>query len=298
MQLNEVQIGRGGAIRRPSPGCCIYCYRNKVELRDEHVIPFALGANSLVLEKSCCGECQSIIQPYEQEVLKKQIGGFRAQVGAPSRTKKKDRETSVHFRALEIDENGKAIRELGTWSVSIDEAPLVLNLWKSPLPRRLRNGSSLKPELEAGEPWTFVEEDKMDTLKAKIAKESGVKNFAIHLGDVNRTHYRRSIAKTAHAFAASELGLDAFEPFLLDLILCRSDDLSEYVGDDYFAEPPTTGSKDQTVGIFLGEPMGGPETGLLCARFSLYPALGSPAHMIVVGKAKVDIAKTLAQVEY
>ena len=135
----------------------------------------------------------------------------------------------------------------------------------------------------------------MDAFRNRIARESGVENFAIHLGDVNRTHYRRSIAKTAHAFAVSELGLDSFDPFLLDLILCRSDDVCEFVGDDYFAVPENVSTKDQTVGIFLGEPMGGPEAGLLCARFSIYPFLGSPAHMIVVGKARVDTAETVAE---
>lgn len=282
-------------MRRPSPGRCIYCYRDDVELRDEHVIPFALGANSLVLEKSCCAVCQAIIQPYEQEVLKKQLGRFRAQVGAPTRTKQKDRETHVDFKVCEIDESGAVGRDLGVWSIPIHEAPLVLNLWRSPLPRRLRSGLTLTPQAEAGSPWTFVKQDEMDAFKSRIAKESGVENFAIHLGDVNRTHYRRSIAKTAHAFACSEIGLDAFDPFLLDLILCRSDDVCEFVGDDYFTEPEHAGSKDETVGIFLGEAMGGPEAGLLCARFSLYPSLGSPPHMVVVGKARVDIASAIAE---
>ena len=295
MRLDEVQLGRGGAIRRPSPGRCIYCYRDDVDLRDEHVIPFALGANSLVLEKSCCAECQAIIQPYEQEVLKKQIGRFRAQVGAPSRTRQNNRDTHADFKVYEIDENGAAIRELGVWSVPIEEAPLVLNLWTSPPPRRLRSGASLTRQAEAGSPWTFVKQDEIDAFRTRIAMESGVENFAIHLGNVNRTHYCRSIAKTAHAFAVSELGLDSFDPFLLDLILCRSDDVCEFVGDDYLAAPENAATKDQTVSILLGESMGGPEAGLLCARFSLYPYLGSPAHIIVVGKARVDIAETVAE---
>src|SRR3546814_18774525 len=65
-------------------------------------------------------------------------------------------------------------------------------------------------------------------------------------GQVSRLHYLRSLAKTAHAFTAASYGLDAFEPYLLDLILCRSDDVAEFVGDDPFA-PPTNETDGHTL---------------------------------------------------
>src|SRR3546814_9351920 len=80
-------------IRLPSPGQCIYCGNSKSNLRHEHVIPYALAANTMILEKSCCETCQNVIQRYEQEVLKKQLGVFRTQVDAPSRSRKKERIT-------------------------------------------------------------------------------------------------------------------------------------------------------------------------------------------------------------
>src|SRR3546814_14408245 len=87
-------------------------------------------------------------------------------------------------------------------------------------------------------------------------------------GQVSRLHYLRSLAKTAHAFTAASYGLDAFEPYLLDLILCRSDDVAEFVGDDPF-DPPTNETDGHTLQIFLGEAMGGGEQGLIAARFQL-----------------------------
>ncbi len=290
MKLNVIELYKSDNIRLPSPGRCIYCADNKAKLRDEHVLPYAIAANTLILESSCCEICQNIIQKYEQEVLKRQLGIFRAQVNAPTR-RPKDRPTHTVLQFVEVNEKAEFIRNLGTRTVSIEEAPLAIHLWQSPMPRRLR--TPLKPEQEQGQAWSFVDRKSADTLCRKIAEETGAIHVAVRTGTVNRLHYLRSLAKTAHAFAVSQLGVDGFEPFLLDLILCRSADVSEFVGDDPFPAPIEE-NDGHTVQIFLGEAMGGNEQGLLCARFSLYPMLGSPPHLVVVGKAKVNIGKTLA----
>lgn len=289
MKLDIHDLGKSDSIRLPSQGKCIYCGSGKYELRDEHVIPYALAANTMILEKSCCETCQNVIQRYEQEVLKKQLGIFRAQVDAPTRNKK-DRPKAVDLQFVEVDDKGQVMGDLGIRSIAVADLPLAIHLWQSPMPRRLR--SALAPEQELGKPWWFADRDEINALCGKVRVETGANHIAYKSGQVSRLHYLRSLAKTAHAFAAARLGLDAFEPFLLDLILCRSDDVAEFVGDDAF-EAPVEGSVSHIVEIFLGEAIGGPERGLLCARFQLYPALGSPAHLVVVGKAKVDIQKRI-----
>lgn len=284
MDLTVFELYKSQSIRLPSSGRCIYCGDNLTELRDEHIIPYALGANALILEKSCCETCQNIIQPYEQEVLKKQLGIFRAQMDAPTRNKK-DRPTHANLHFIEVDNEGKLIRDLGYHSVPIDELPISLHLWQSPMPRRLREPLDL--ETEIGRPWLFVEGKAANAMCDKIRRETGATHVAYKFGEVNRLHYLRSLAKTAHAFATAKYGMDTFEPFLLDLILGRSHDVAEYVGDDP-SDAPVEDSAADTVQIFLGEPKGGPESGLIVARLQLYPTLGSPAHLIVVGKAKSD----------
>src|SRR3546814_12589159 len=90
MRLDVHELYKSENIRLPPPGQCIYCGNSKSNLRHEHVIPYALAANTMILEKSCCETCQNVIQRYEQEVLKKQLGVFRTQVDAPSRSRKKE----------------------------------------------------------------------------------------------------------------------------------------------------------------------------------------------------------------
>lgn len=291
MKLDVHELYHSKNIRLRSPGRCIYCGHGGHELRDEHVIPYALAANTMILEKSCCETCQNIIQRYEQEVLRKQLGLFRAQVDAPSRTKKKDRIVDVDVQFIEVDDKGQFVRDLGVRSIHVDDLPLAVHLWQSPMPRHLR--SPLNPEDEQGSPWWFADHDGIKVLCDSVRKETGANHVAYKSGQVSRLHYLRSLAKTAHAFAAARYGLDAFEPYLLDLILCRSDDVAEFVGDDPF-DGPVEDTGNHTLQIFLGEPIGDGEEGLIVARFQLYPTLRSPAHLVVVGKAKIDLQKRLA----
>ena len=289
MELSVFDLGNRQTLRLKSPGKCIYCGDGQDKLRDEHVIPYALAANTIILEKSCCETCQNIIQRYEQEVLKKQLGIFRAQIDAPTRSPK-DRPTHTNLHFVEVNTERQVIRDLGIRSVPINEAPIAFHLWASPMPRRLRD--PVDPAIERGHPWSFVDEEIAYALCRHVAAELGANHVAVKTGEVNRLHYLRSLAKTAHAFAAAKFGLDAFEPFLTDLILNRSNDVAEYVGDDPFTAP-IADINGHTLQIFLGEAMGGPERGLLVARIQLYPFLNSPAHLVVVGNALVDIGARL-----
>ncbi|RWA68003.1 hypothetical protein [Mesorhizobium sp.] len=282
MKLTEFDLGQRRSRRVPSPGRCIYCGIAGKPLTDEHVVPFALGANSLVLEKSCCSDCQKIIQKYEQEVLKKQLGVFRAQVDAPTRNRK-DRATDVPMHFVEVNEQGKPMRDLGRRRIALAEAPLMICLWSSPLPELLDpKGAGSVP---LGQPWTYVDQQAMAVMVKQVAEETGAKHVAAKIGEVNRRHYLRSLAKTAHAYAAAEMGLDAFDPMLVDLILCRRDDVETFVGD-LPHESPFDADDSHTFQIAIGEPLDGPGAGYLVARIVLYPTLGSPAHVVILGRVR------------
>lgn len=286
MRLSEYDLEtRQGGVKLPSPEVCIYCGTATNQLTDEHIIPYALGANAAILRKSCCTECQATIQHYEQDVLKRQIGFFRAQVDAPTRNKKA-RPTTQRFHFAEVDEDGRAIRDLGYRTLPIEECPIVFNLWQSPPARLFRTDES---PVDVGRPWTHFDKEAISELCRRVAEETGAVNVAVELGKVNRVNYLRSLAKTAHAYAAATVGVDAFEPVLADLILKRSDDVEQYVGDAS-VDSPFVSNPTNTLQISLGEAQDGPAQGFLFVFIRLYPALNSPSHMVVVGKARVDIA--------
>lgn len=280
MRLTEFDLEMPNGMRRPSPGICIYCSAAASDLTDEHVIPFALAANTLILEKSCCTNCQHIIQPYEQEVLRKQLGNFRAQISAPTNNPK-SRPHTVQYNFSELDSNGQIIRDLGSRTLSLVDAPIVVNLWSSPQPQY-----GLPPDQLAnnvGQPWCYYDKPAMMRLYHEVAQETGALNVGVKLGEVNREHFLRFLAKVAHAYAATELGPDGFEPLLLDVILKRSNDLSLYVGDS-LGNSPFEDNPSHTLQISLGEPLDGPMAGCLVVRIQLYLMLNSPSHIVIVGR--------------
>ena len=133
MILLEYDVDKSLARRLPSPGKCICCGATGVKLNEEHIIPFAIGKNAMILEGACCGKCQNIILPYEQSVLRHQLGVFRAMVEAPTRNKK-DRPKTIRLPLVEVDARGGAGRDFGTREIPIADGPLILNLWQSPPP--------------------------------------------------------------------------------------------------------------------------------------------------------------------
>jgi hypothetical protein len=280
VKFTEVDLEVPNVTRRPSPGICIYCFTAASDLRDEHVIPYALAANTLILKKSCCGNCQNIIQPYEQEVLKKQLGNFRAQIDAPTRNPK-SRQLTVQYNFSEFDSAGQIIRDIGSRTLSLVDAPIAVNLWSSPKPQYGLPSEQLAKDV--GKPWSYFEKAAIMRLCHEVAQETSAKNVGVKLGVVNREHFLRFLAKIAHAYATTELGPDGFEPFLLDIILKRSNDLNLYIGDNLM-ESPFDDNPAHTLQISLGEPEDGPMAGCLVVRIQLYPMLNSPSHIIIVGR--------------
>nr|WP_242154360.1 HNH endonuclease [Sphingomonas sp. BAUL-RG-20F-R05-02] len=271
-----------------SPGLCIYCVRvlPPDELTDEHVIPYALGHNTLVFHKSSCKTCAAIIQRYEQEVLKKQLGTFRLQVDAPSRTKAKDRPTSVELPFAEVDDQGVFLRDLGTRSFRLGDAPLALSLWQLPEPRLFSDDAD--DGGDNGRPWSYVEMPAASRIIDEVRDETGARHVAMKIGEVNRSHFLRFLAKTAHAFAVAELGIDGFNPCLTDIILDREDEMSDYVGGTF---PSTDGPIPPEITTILA--IGGVGD-LVAVRIQFYHVLGSPAYAVVVGRENENTAARIA----
>jgi len=282
--LKPYDLNKHEQRRIASPGLCIYCATTlpREALTDEHVIPFALGHNTYVLEKASCRPCAKIIQRYEQEVLSKQMGNFRLKVDAPSRTKPRKRPQKINIPFMEIDDHGHILRELGVRSFTIDDAPLTLALWRLPEARLLRNGASSGDD--AGMPWSYTEPRAYEIAR-RVAKETGANHVAMKLGEVNRSHFLRFLAKTAHAYAVAELKMDGFTPFLNDVILNKAHDLSQFVG----GTTPPESEPAATVVMAIER-----KDDLVVVLFQIYPLLNSPAYAIICGESN---ANTDARIE-
>jgi 5-methylcytosine-specific restriction endonuclease McrA len=83
--------------RKESFGECIYCgaTADEAELTDEHVVPFSLGGNAVVL-KGSCKACAAETTRIENEVGRKVLLDFRTHANVQTR-RRKNRPTELPF---------------------------------------------------------------------------------------------------------------------------------------------------------------------------------------------------------
>jgi HNH endonuclease len=78
-------------------GECIYCGASGagIELTDEHIVPFSLGGNAVIVDGSCKG-CARETTRIENELARRVYWDFRAHMNAPTR-RKKERPSELPF---------------------------------------------------------------------------------------------------------------------------------------------------------------------------------------------------------
>lgn len=285
MKLQTYDLELRETIRKPTPGRCIYCGDDQGKLTDEHVIPYALGAHTAIFDKSSCVARANTIQKYEQRILRGQLGVFRARIDAPTRNPK-DRPTHQDLHFVEVDRSGRQIRDLGSRTFAIVDAPLNLSVWQLAPPRIL--GEMRTEQEHVGRPWASISESKSQKalamrLAREVAEETGAVHVAIKVDTINREDFLRFLVKTAHAYAVFEKGLEAFRPLTTDLVLDRDNDLAQYVGGGPI-HPEYESSPASTTELSVGVVKDGPAAGYTAVYIRLYPLLGTPPHIVVVGE--------------
>jgi hypothetical protein len=99
--------------------------------------------------------------------------------------------------------------------------------------------------------------------------------------DVLARDYLRFIAKVTHAYAIALFGFDAFEHWLVPLILCQDDAVSYLVGCHPDIAPAVPNGS--AIKIDFGHPV--EDLPVLVAQVRLFEFLGTPEHLVVVGAA-------------
>jgi hypothetical protein len=128
-------------------------------------------------------------------------------------------------------------------------------------------------------------------IKGMIATMPKVKNdgTAIEKGTVFGSQalpiaeFLRMLAKIAHGAAVAELGSDAFDPVLIDIILGRSSYCGHYVGSPWSWR---TRKSETLHGVRLEI-----RNGWLVAFVQLFARYHAPWYYVVVGKPKEPLAR-------
>ena len=224
-------IHRISKLEIPSFGECIYCgaRAGDVELTDEHVIPYSLGGNAVILDGSC-KKCASETTKLENEIARKVLWELRTHTNAPTRRKKERRKELPFSYSI-------AGGELQTKTVPIADHPFFV-----PMPVWGRPGllTGKPPTIEFEHHKAHVFYSIPPNINETLGLDDGVlAEIPFPEFRINHALYARGLAKIAYCDAVVRFGLHEFRSLVLpDLILGRYPCIPYFVGCKLDDPPP------------------------------------------------------------
>jgi len=258
-------------------GKCIYCKKSDVKLSDEHVIPYGLNGNQVLLDAGC-SDCSKITSAFERDILRHAFLLPRKAFRMRSYNKRKDEVPAK----LEIGETVKYIK------IPKDDAPIIFALPIFLQPSILDN-RSFQPGIQGtGE---FQIHEIRGIAKEKLRKKHGGPGTVSFDIAYNPNNFARMIAKIAYGFAVAHYGIDDIEDLgIVSAILGETDDIGKWVGcvdDEKFA--PNTVLHSWQLQINASYQIDKPRESMdarLLYKISLFSLFNTPEYTVVVGNVK------------
>ncbi|MEI2455972.1 hypothetical protein [Lysobacter firmicutimachus] len=254
----------------PPVGRCIYCDAVDEDLTDEHIVPFGLAGNSLILQKASCRQCAKITSQFELDCLRTTWGLFRNQFGMPT-GKPKNRRGEA---ALEIGARGAG----GTFeptgrklTAPVRSLPFV---YTTPLldPPGILLG---RPPCEEWSGQFWIYRDGIEALSQVRDLHEGLR-----VASINPLSFGRMLAKIAHSYAVAELGPAAFSPLVRELILGSTSTMTHWVGAGTTDLVPSSATSLHEIRSGWGS-IG--DQSFAIVEIRLFAPLGTPTYMVVAG---------------
>jgi hypothetical protein len=260
-------------------GECIYCgaKATDVELTDEHVVPYSLGANAVIIDgscKACAGETTKL----EDVVGRKVLWDMRTHIGEQTR-RPKERPKTFKFKA------SIAGREMQEFEVPVADAIFftAYPVWGLP---GILTGAQPSAEFKEYKAHAFYwYSENLGKILGAMEGESieiPFPNFRI-----DHHKFARAIAKVAYCQTILKYGLHGFRRLVLPgLILGRYPNVPYFVGSALIDPPKRLDGKVKHA-IVLTETTIGKMRLLtasvrLCANSGTDEA-GTPIYDVVVG---------------
>jgi len=249
---------------------CIYC-GSKNKLTDEHVFPFALGGN-IILVKACCESCREISSKCERNPLHDNWSEVRACLDYPSRKQSLSKRFPLQVTLKDGTEKILYLTKDETLGVA-----QFLDLAKP---------GFFEPKLYmGGSRCTGIFNYGFGIDVSNFAKKYDIKSFSFITEHKNNS-FEIMLAKIAYCLTVATWGVDCLQDnFVLPAILLQRDDIGKWVGCDHKGEIiPLIGKQlGANVGKVFGcRPNNSKETVVL-VRLKFFANADTPEYIIVVG---------------
>lgn len=204
-------------LKYPRVGHCIYC--GEIEhLGREHVIPYGLNGNAVLLAASCA-KCREITSSFEREVLRGSMWTVRVRLGFQSR--KKHHKTPLTQR-LTFKRNGIS----HTVDLPIERFPIFLRFVTFAWPRYFTE------QQKSGIDITGVATILFGPGPEVVGKELGAEELIFTSARDHPTSFARMIAKIGYgmAFVRGDINRIEGPSPVIPSILGEVDDVGRWVG--------------------------------------------------------------------
>ena len=217
MLVKKKQISDFSKCSYAAVGRCIYC-GSKEGLRREHIIPYALGSDT-ILPKSTCLNCAKITGNFEQVVLRGPMWPVRKLLGIKSRSKHAN---APKTNQILISKNGEK-RQI---ELPLEECPVILYFLVFAQPgynnKHYKNGIRLMA----------VDSICFGPKPIEVAKKYGWDKLILKSRPYNPVEFAQTIAKIGYSYAVAEGKIKKVkgQPLLLSALLGKSNDIGKWVG--------------------------------------------------------------------
>lgn len=251
-----------GSVYYPSKGVCIYCGAVDVPLRDEHIVPYALGGTH-VLRQASCARCEDMSKKFEQKVARDLWGDARTSFNAPTRRRK---ERKIHIDMPDPAEQGRK------YLIPVAEYPAGFLFYKMGTCGFLR-GLPETTDISGSWQMVIIDDDARRNAFIKKHERPPVLKFR-HVPDA----FGRLLAKIGYCQVLTALDPGDFRRLVLPYITGEKRNVSYVVGSKDGAPEPDNGYRLTTLYSENTEKM------ILLAEVRLYANTHAPTYEIVVGE--------------
>jgi len=249
-------------------GLCIYC-GSANDLRDEHVVPFALNGN-LILPASTCKDCADMTSRIELDVLKGFMLAARTVAGFATR-RPNNRPSGFE---LEAEIEGK----LQTRWLSSNDFPalLVLPVFRPPGIVDERSDPSLFPVV--GTRNIIFGRNPLLVAKQLLATKLRL------TGTIPVGAYTRFLAKIAYSYSVGVRGsVNIASSTVLPFLRGEADDGAKWIGSSDFEVDPALQGATHTLKLATTSLKHDPGSEIEVVQMRLFANSGGPGYEVVVG---------------